>query len=213
AVDKLRMGFNHPGFIEPMAENVRQAIGEVGGDAQTPLLFTAHSIPQSMADHSDYEKQLRQSCRLVAETCGAEYWQLVFQSRSGPPQQPWLEPDVCDWIEQSDQTAKLERLVIAPIGFISDHMEVLFDLDEEAAQVCHRRGITMARAATVGTHPRFVRMIRELVQERIAGDGSQRPALGELGPWHDVCPADCCLYTPTRPGAAVVTKGSAGRVD
>lgn len=198
AVDKLRMGFNHPGFIEPMVENVRRAIAEVGGDAQTPLLFTAHSIPQAMAENCTYERQLRESCRLVAAASGSANWQLVYQSRSGPPSQPWLEPDVCDWIEQTDAKAKLQRLVIVPIGFISDHIEVLYDLDEEAAEVCQRLGIALARAATVGTHPRFVQMIRELVQERIGGT-AERPALGELGPWHDVCPANCCLYTPTRP--------------
>jgi len=201
-VDKLRMGFNHPGFIEPMAENVRQAIKQIDGDRQTLLLFTAHSIPQSMADHCDYEKQLRESCRLVAEFSGSDNWELVFQSRSGPPSQPWLEPDVCDWIEQTDEAAKLERLVIVPIGFISDHIEVLYDLDDEAAEVCRNRGIAMARAATVGTHPRFVQMIRELVQERIGNPG-ERQTLGHLGPWHDVCPANCCLYTPTRPGASL----------
>jgi ferrochelatase len=200
-VDKLRMGFNHPGFIEPMAVNVAAAVAEVGGDARTPILFTAHSIPMSMADNCNYEKQLKESCRLVAEACGAEHWQLVYQSRSGPPQQPWLEPDVCDWIEKTDDARKLSTLVIAPIGFVSDHMEVMFDLDEEAAQICQQRAIRMARVKTVGTDPRFVSMIRQLVEERISGT-SDRLALGSLGPWHDVCPADCCLYTPSRPPMA-----------
>ncbi len=203
AVDKLRMGFNHPGFIEPMAENVRRAVVQVDGDSQTPLLFTAHSIPQSMAENCTYELQLREACRLVAAACGSENWHLVYQSRSGPPNQPWLEPDVCDWIEQADDASKLQRLVIAPIGFISDHIEVLYDLDEEAAQVCRGRGIELARAATVGTHPQFVQMIRELVQERLGTNSVHRAALGDLGPWHDVCPANCCLYTPTRPGTPV----------
>jgi len=200
-VDKLRMGFNHPGFIEPMAENVRGATASIGGDSSTPVLFTAHSIPNSMADNCNYEKQLREACRLVAESAGAAQWRLVFQSRSGPPQQPWLEPDICDAIEELDDTQRLEKVVIVPIGFVSDHMEVMFDLDEEAAQLCEQRGISMARSKTVGTHPRFVQMIRELVQERI-GLATTRPALGELGPWHDVCPADCCLYSPTRPMVA-----------
>jgi protoporphyrin/coproporphyrin ferrochelatase len=193
-VDKLRMGFNHPGFIEPMAESITAAVERVQGNHQTPVLFTAHSLPQSMADRCDYEKQLREACRLVAQASGMNDWQLVFQSRSGPPQQAWLEPDVCRWIEQSDQANKLSRLVIAPIGFVSDHIEVMFDLDEEAAQLCRERGIRMARAATVGTHPRFVSMIRELVQERLSGSG-ERVSIGELGPWHDVCPADCCLFS------------------
>lgn len=200
-VEKVRMGFNHPGFIEPMAANVATAVASLSGDSKTPILFTAHSIPMSMADNCTYEKQLRESCRLVAQACGAENWHLVFQSRSGPPQQPWLEPDVCDWIEKGDDASKMSALVVCPIGFVSDHMEVLFDLDEEAAQTCQQRGIKMARVQTVGTDPRFVTMIRQLVQERISGT-SDRPALGELGPWHDVCPVDCCLYTPTRPPAA-----------
>lgn len=197
-VDKLRMGFNHPGFIEPMAENVREATASIGGDSSTPVLFTAHSIPNSMADNCNYEKQLREACRLVAEAAGVAQWRLVFQSRSGPPQQPWLEPDICDAIEELDDTQRLEKVVVVPIGFVSDHMEVMFDLDEEAAQLCEQRGIAMARSKTVGTHPRFVQMIRELVQERM-GLVTARAALGELGPWHDVCPADCCLYTPARP--------------
>lgn len=197
-VDKVRMGFNHPGFIDPMAANVREATASIGGDESTPVLFTAHSIPNSMADNCNYEKQLRDACRLVAEASGMPQWRLVFQSRSGPPQQPWLEPDVCDAIEELDDTQRPEKVVIVPIGFVSDHMEVMFDLDEEAAQLCNQRGIKMARSKTVGIHPRFVTMIRELVQERM-GLIESKPALGELGPWHDVCPADCCLYTPTRP--------------
>lgn len=201
SVDKLRFGFNHPGFIEPMAQSVLAALEQVRADADTPVLFTAHSIPLSMAENCDYEKQLREACCLVARASGVNRWHLVFQSRSGPAQQPWLEPDVGDWIEQTDQESKLARLVIAPIGFVSDHMEVMFDLDEEAAQLCQERGIAMARAATVGTHPRFVAMIRELVQERM-DPASDRGALGDLGPWHDVCPAQCCLY-PRQSAAGV----------
>ena len=123
--------------------------------------------------------------------------QLVYQSRSGPPQQPWLEPDICDAIAQMDDSEKLESLVIVPIGFISDHMEVMFDLDQEAADLCRDRGISMARAATAGISPKFVQMIRMLVQERLGSSG-ERPAIGDLGPWHDVCPAHCCAYTPQR---------------
>ncbi|MGV3486260.1 MAG: ferrochelatase [Planctomycetaceae bacterium] len=200
SIDKLRMGFNHPGFITPMVENVLAAVASIDGDASTPVVFTAHSIPNAMADHCNYQLQLEEACRLVAEGAKIDHWQLAFQSRSGPPQQPWLEPDVCDVIEALDDNQRLERLVIVPIGFVSDHMEVLFDLDEEAAQLCSQRGIRMARAQTVGTHPRFVSMIRELVQERISGS-SARPFLGSLGAWHDVCPEDCCLYTPARPAA------------
>lgn len=200
-VDKVRMGFNHPGFVEPMAENVRRAIASIDGDGSTLVLFTAHSIPNSMAENCSYEKQLLEASRIVAEQAGVSQWRLVFQSRSGPPQQPWLEPDVCDAIEAFDDAERLAKVVIAPLGFVSDHMEVLFDLDEEAAEICRQRGIRMARSSTVGTHPRFVSMIRELVTERMARS-ADRPALGNLGPWHDVCPVDCCLYTPTRPPIA-----------
>ncbi|MFK8112358.1 MAG: ferrochelatase [Rubripirellula sp.] len=198
-VEKVRMGFNHPGFIGAMSDSVRLSIESLGEPAsETQVLFTAHSIPMSMADNCDYVKQLNESSRLVAENCGVEKWKLVFQSRSGPPQQPWLEPDVCDAIGEMDDAAKLKSLVVVPIGFVSDHMEVLFDLDEEAAELCQERGIKMARATTAGTDKSFVGMIRELVQERISGTGD-RAAVGDLGAWHDVCPADCCTYTPRRP--------------
>ncbi|QDT03903.1 Ferrochelatase [Rubripirellula lacrimiformis] len=197
-VEKLRMGFNHPRFIETMAQSVRQSLDSINVEAaDATVLFTAHSIPIGMADHCDYLLQLQESSRLVAESLGVKSWKLVFQSRSGPPQQPWLEPDVLDSIAEMDDASKLSSLVIVPIGFVSDHMEVMFDLDEEAAQLCQERGIKMARAATAGTSPSFVGMIRELVEERL-GRVEGRPALGDLGPWHDVCPADCCTYTPAR---------------
>lgn len=204
-VQKLRFGFNHPRFIAAVVARVRAAVDKLQlPDSQLPrLLFTAHSIPNSMADNCDYEKQLREACSLVAEQIGHESWQLVYQSRSGPPQQPWLEPDIVDTI-QSDYSggAAAPPLVIIPIGFISDHMEVLFDLDEEAATACRDLGVQMQRAETVGTHPEFVKMIVELVQERM--DPSRpREAIGALGPWHDICPTNCCLYPrPTRPAAA-----------
>ncbi len=200
-VEKVRMGFNHPGFIEAMSDRVREAADSLARPpADVTIMFTAHSIPLGMAENSDYERQLRESCRLVAETVGAADWTLVFQSRSGPPQQPWLEPDVCDAIETRAERGETGDLVIVPIGFISDHMEVMYDLDDEAAEKCRNLGIAMARAGTAGTHPAFVRMIRQLVEERI-GRASERPALGSLGPWHDVCPENCCLYTPKRPPA------------
>lgn len=192
-VEKVRMGFNHPGFISAMSGCVRQAAESLSGEADhITLLFTAHSIPTSMADNCDYVKQLNEACRLVAEQSGVNDWRLVYQSRSGPPQQPWLEPDICDTIAEMHEAGKLSSVIVAPIGFISDHMEVMFDLDEEAAQACEERGIPFARAATVGTDPAFVGMIRELVQERL-GQVETKAALGELGPWHDVCPVDCCM--------------------
>ncbi|SMP62338.1 ferrochelatase [Neorhodopirellula lusitana] len=198
-VDKLRMGFNHPGFIGAMSESVQQAAQSIDKSVEdTHVLFTAHSIPMGMADNCEYEKQLREACWLVAEMAGVSSYDLVYQSRSGPPSQPWLEPDVLDWIAETDDKSKLESLVILPIGFVSDHMEVMFDLDEEAADLCLDRGIKMARAASAGTHPSFVSMISDLVKERL-GLKTDRAALGDLGPWHDVCPQDCCLYTPRRP--------------
>ena len=203
-VDKLRMGFNHPGFIGAMAESLchaRDSLGRAASDAT--VMFTAHSIPLAMAENSTYEKQLLEASRLVAAEAGAGDWKLVYQSRSGPPQQPWLEPDICDAITTMADRGELQSLVIVPIGFVSDHMEVMFDLDEEAAQLCQQRRIPMARAATAGTHPSFVSMIRELVEERLGRIG--RPAaMGRLGAWHDVCPADCCLYTPRRPASTGV---------
>ncbi len=197
-VDKLRFAFNHPGFIGPMAEHTQRAIADVEGTPQeTQVLFTAHSIPSSMAESCSYVRQLREACRLVAEAAGVEHWELVYQSRSGPPQQPWLEPDVCDRLAALKQSAGLDKVVIVPIGFVSDHMEVIYDLDDEAATLCQEQGIRMARGATVGKHPTFVSMIRELVRERM-GETGERRALGDLGPWHDVCPVDCCP-PPVRP--------------
>ncbi len=152
-----------------------------------------------MADNCRYEKQLREACRLVAEQLGHANYELVYQSRSGPPQQPWLEPDVCDYIAERHTAGTLSDVVLLPIGFISDHMEVIYDLDTEARQLCEQLGIGFQRAPTVGVNPKFVRMIRDLIQERIVG-AADRPALGALGPSHDVCPVDCCTYTPRRPG-------------
>ena len=200
AVDKLRVFFNHPGFIEPMIQRTREALNHVPAERRehAQLVFTAHSIPQSMAEGCRYEMHFREASRLVAEGLGCNDWRLAYQSRSGPPHQRWLEPDIGDLLEQS-RVSGIERrdTVIVPIGFISDHMEVLYDLDIETRQLCERLGINMVRAGTVGTHPRFVRMIRELILERMS-NAPERLALGSLGPSHDVCPADCCLYLPSR---------------
>jgi protoporphyrin/coproporphyrin ferrochelatase len=191
-VDKLRAFFNHPGFIEPQTERAREALERIPAERRgtARLVFTAHSIPTAMARGCVYELQLREASRLVAAGIGLERWELAFQSRSGPPSQSWLEPDIRDWL----RTAKAEGasdVVIVPIGFVSDHVEVIYDLDIEARAVCVNLGINMERAGTVGTHPRFIRMIRELIVERIEGR-SERPALGTLGPSHDVCQVDCC---------------------
>lgn len=202
-VDKLRVFFNHPGFIEPMIEHTRTALNQIPADNRdnAALIFTAHSIPQAMAEGCRYETQLLEASRLVAAGVGRgeAQWRLVYQSRSGPPQAKWLDPDINDYLRQLhiDRPA-VKDVVIVPIGFISDHMEVLYDLDTEAKQLCAELGINMIRAATVGTHPRFITMIRQLIGERIDG-AAERLAMGALGPSHDVCPVDCCRYTPSRP--------------
>ena len=198
-VDRLRMFYNHPGYIEPVIEHVRTAFAHIPAERQAAarLIFTAHSIPMAMADNCRYVEQLNESCRLVAEGVGHAKWQLVYQSRSGPPSQPWLEPDILDTL-RSLAADGAQEVVVMPIGFISDHLEVLYDLDTEAQELADELGLHMVRAATVGTHARFITMIRELIVERMSDD-PQRLALGSCGPSHDVCPADCCLYTPQRP--------------
>jgi len=198
-VDKIRVFFNHPGFVGPMARRVVAAVDSLARGRDVPVLFTAHSIPLSMAESSRYCSQLQEASRLVAEQAQTPNWKLVYQSRSGPPSQPWLEPDVCDAVRDLHAEAA-EAVVIAPIGFISDHMEVKFDLDTEAAAVCAELGLPMARAATVGTDPEFVRAVRDLIAER-AWNLPERPAIGLLPASHDVCPLDCCP-APRRPAVS-----------
>jgi ferrochelatase len=201
-VEKLRVFYNHPGFVGPNAENLRAALDEIPPPRResAPVAFTAHSIPATMAAGCDYEAQLRETCRLVAEAAGvgAERWRLVFQSRSGPPTQPWLEPDILEHLGAL-KSAGATDAVVHPVGFISDHMEVLYDLDTEAKKLSDEIGLNMIRAATVGTHPEFVSMIRELILER--AEGAPARALGTRGSSHDTCPADCCLLGVTRPPA------------
>lgn len=199
-IDKLRVYYNHPGFVEPMVDNVKGALSEVAEEnrASTKLIFTAHSIPAGMAENSKYENQLQEACRLVADGVGDNPWALVYQSRSGSPHSPWLEPDVCDYIKELHEKEHLSDVVVVPIGFISDHLEVLYDLDDEAKQLCDELGINMRRAATVGTDARFVTMIRRLVAERM-DESPVRLCLGTHGPSHDICPQDCCQPGATRP--------------
>ena len=194
-IEKVRKGFNHPDFIAAQKDCLEQALAKIPEEVRstTKVLFCAHSIPKSMADNSRYEEQLRESARLVCKAVKHGPWELVFQSRSGPPQQPWLEPDVCDRIEQLHTEEDLKHVVVIPIGFISDHMEVLFDLDHEAADLCKEKGIHFVRAATVGTHPAFVKMIVDLLEERLEPE-TERPFLGTYGASHDLCPGNCCLY-------------------
>lgn len=198
-VDKLRAFFNHPLFIEVMAERVSEALAQIPAErrAAARLLYTAHSIPLGMAQNCRYEDQLREACRLVDEAIGRSDGRLVYQSRSGSPSQPWLEPDVNDVLRQlAAEDAK--DVVITPIGFISDHLEVLYDLDTEAQQLSQALGLNMVRAGTAGVHPKFIAMIRDLIQERTTASPERR-TLGLLGPCPDICPADCCRYEVTRP--------------
>jgi ferrochelatase len=210
-VDKLRVFYNHPGFIAPNVEHLRAALAQIPYERrrEARVAFTAHSIPLSMASTCDYQAQLLETCRLVAEGAGHAHWQLVFQSRSGSPAQPWLEPDICDHLRELKR-AGAQDVIIAPAGFISDHMEVLYDLDTEARQVAKETGLNLVRAATVGTHPTFIRMIRDLIVERQAG-APVRPALGTRGAKEDVCPVDCCLPGAGRPAAAPPTTANSAR--
>jgi len=191
-VHKLRVFYNHPGFIGPTRERVREALAQIltARRGATRLVFTAHSIPLAMSRGCAYTAQLEGACRLVAEAFPELPWQLAYQSRSGPPSQPWLEPDIEPALRQLHAGGETSDVVVVPIGFISDHLEVLYDLDTAARALCETLGLNMVRAATVGTHPRFVRMIRELILERTAG--AEQRWLGTQGPGHDFCPADCC---------------------
>ncbi len=197
-IDKLRVFFNHPGFIESNADEVRKAIEKISPHQRREalILFTAHSIPMSMAQHCKYEQQLEEASRLVAERLEHANWRLVYQSRSGPPSQPWLEPDICDALDDA-KAEGYEDVVVAPVGFVSDHLEVIYDLDHEAQEHSGEIGIRMQRAGTAGTHPAFVGMVRQLIEERIAG--REPESLGPMGLSPGQCGAKCCLYPTRRP--------------
>lgn len=158
AIYTLPLFYDQPGFTGPVAERIREALSAF--DQPPHLAFTAHSIPMSMADTSPYTRHLLHACEDVAHRLDLLDWKLVYQSRSGPPSQPWLEPDILDHIRSLHSEGR-RKLIIAPIGFISDHMEVLYDLDTEAASLCAELGIHMERSKTVGTHPDFIRLIRD----------------------------------------------------
>lgn len=191
--DKIRAYYNHPGFVEPVIRKTQHALEkfQAGKRSSVQLVFTAHSIPLKMAQNSDYVAQLEDVCRVVAEQTGITGYRLVYQSRSGPPHVPWLEPDICDYLKVLKAQGH-DDVVVVPIGFISDHMEVLFDLDTEASQVAATLGMNLVRAETVGTDQAFIAMIYELIQERMTADPERR-YVGARGPNHDICPLDCCL--------------------
>jgi protoporphyrin/coproporphyrin ferrochelatase len=170
---KIRPFSGHPKFTEAMTDRVRMALNEL---PEGRLIFTAHSVPTSMAATGPYVQELEAACAKVAANVGRAEWKLVYQSRSGPPTQPWLGPDVCDYLREIKSDS-----VIVPIGFLSDHMEVLYDLDTEARVVSEELGIRMVRAGTAGTHPAMIEMIAEMV-----------------GQEHGVCAEGCCP-APVRP--------------
>ncbi|MFE0678970.1 ferrochelatase [Streptomyces sp. NPDC058867] len=220
-VAKLRHYFNHEGFLEPMIESVVRSLADLPDDVRdgAHLAFSTHSIPVASADtsgpvegHGDggaYVRQHLETAGLIADAVrrrtGVDRpWRLVYQSRSGAPHIPWLEPDICDHLETLHESGA-PAVVIAPIGFVSDHMEVLYDLDTEARAKADELGLPMRRSATVGADPRFVAAVRDLVLERAASERGERPtpcALGSLGTGHDVCPVGCCPARAPRPAAA-----------
>ncbi|MDS1268821.1 ferrochelatase [Lipingzhangella sp. LS1_29] len=208
-VDLIRPYYDHPGFITALAEHTREAVNRVpdGLRSETRLLYSAHSIPTAMAEASGdprtehgpggaYVAQLAEAARLITEQVASELgtaypYELVYQSRSGPPSQPWLEPDINDRLEELAASG-VRSVVVIPHGFVSDHMEVIYDLDVEALETARKLGIHLERAPSPGVHPAFVSMVRELVQER-SDPAAERVSLSRLGPCPDVCPVDCCM--------------------
>lgn len=212
AVEKVRPYWNHPGFVLAMVERVHAALETLapGDRNRARLVFTAHSVPRSMAETSDYQAQLLDEAAMIAERValprtdtartGAEDadrgWDLVYQSRSGPPQVPWLEPDIVDHLGSLHERGE-DVVIVVPIGFTSDHMEVVYDLDTQAADAAASLGMTLVRAGTVGTHPLFVRGLVDVLDEHLVG--RLPAALGALGPRVNPCRPGCCP-APARPG-------------
>lgn len=218
-VDKVRQYFDHPGFVEPFVEGTAAGLAEVQSklaasgleDAPVHILFATHSIPirdAEAAGRSDAEpREFEQDSAYVAQhlAAGAEVvrrveaesgltapWSLVYQSRSGAPHVPWLEPDINDALEELAGQG-IKGVVIVPLGFVSDHMEVAWDLDTEALETCKNFGLAATRVPTPGTHRKFVSGLVDLICERtVANNIADRPAMTGLGPWYDVCRPGCC---------------------
>ncbi|MDM4763319.1 ferrochelatase [Galbitalea sp. SE-J8] len=214
-IDKVRQFFDHPGFVQPFLEGVRDALAafaELGhAPENTRVLFSTHSIPSTDAERSGpdghaYERQhlavaehimsslipdaTNTSDDIAATAVPA--WQLVYQSRSGPPTQPWLEPDVNDVIAALPGEG-VTAVAVVPLGFVSDHMEVLWDLDTEAKETAEEAGLAYRRTPTPGTHPAYVDALIDLVLERRDGiPVAERPSVTDLGPWYDTCRPGCC---------------------
>ncbi|HWT33806.1 MAG TPA: ferrochelatase [Microbacterium sp.] len=225
-IDKVRQFFDHPGFVQPFVDGVRDGLAELLGDGTAPeqvhVLFSTHSIPTADAERSGprdrdfgeggaYAAQHRAVAAVVMAAVSEEIpeaarvgWELVFQSRSGPASQPWLEPDVCDRIAELPAEG-ITAVAVVPLGFVSDHMEVLWDLDNEALEAAAGAGLRAVRTRTPGVDPAFVSGLVDLVQERLAGTPvTDRVHLTELGPWYDVCRPGCCenIRAGFKPAAA-----------
>jgi ferrochelatase len=208
SIDKVRQFFDHPGFVQPFIDGVKQGLADVAAKGFTPeqthVLFSTHSIPSSDAERSGpasrgfgpegaYAAQHLAVAEVVMhEAAGSENWSLVYQSRSGPPSMPWLEPDINDSIaELAGQGIK--AVVIVPLGFVSDHMEVKWDLDTEAMETSAEHDVFAVRVPTPGVHAAYVSGLIDLVLERRDGvPVADRPAMTDLGPWYDVCRPGCC---------------------
>jgi len=195
-LDKLRIFYNHPGFVDAQAEHIRDALEAVPEPrrAAARFVFTAHSIPLTMASGCDYVAQLREIAGVLAGRFGRAEHDVVYQSRSGPPQVRWLEPDICDHLRSL--AGKVQDVVVIPLGFVSDHMEVVWDLDHEARAVASELGLGFQRVATVGEHPLFIGMIRELIEERLGRVQTRRTCGSPARP--DSCAPGCCAYNPVR---------------
>lgn len=198
-LSRLRHFFNHPGFVRPFIDATRAALADAAPESH--VVFVTHSIPTGMNVASGgpgqraYVRQHESVAALVASGAGAEQWSLAYCSRSGSPHASWLEPDINDHLRDLHMSG-VRSVVAVPIGFVSDHMEIIYDLDVEAKATADELGVRFERVDTPGTHPAFVQMVRDLVLERAEAERGQvveRAALGELGAWHDVCPQDCCL--------------------
>lgn len=192
-VDKIRLFYNHPGWVKAWAKSLSEALASLG-DEGAEVLFSAHSIPVAAARTSPYERHVNETARLVARSAGIQRWRLVWQSRSGSPAQPWLGPDIIEVIEGERPRA----VVVVPVGFVIENMEVVHDLDVEVAETALKVGTKFVRARSVSDDPAFVGMVKDLVHERLGGPGSPRLALGEDGPWPDTCPEGHCP-APSRP--------------
>lgn len=211
-IDKVRQFFDHPGFVTPFVEGLRDALAKLEAEqaglsrtTDVEVLFATHSIPTADAAKSGpaergfgeggaYAAQHLAVAEVVMREAGASDvpWQLVYQSRSGPPTQPWLEPDVNDAIAELPAAGR-KAVVIVPLGFVSDHMEVMWDLDEEAMETAEEHGLAAIRVPTPGVHPAYVAGLVDLVMERVHGTpAAERPHLTDLGPWYDTCRPGCC---------------------